>query len=127
MNSFTVYRYKKRIEISENTITFHLRVCRLTKRLEDLTEIKKTITYGGLLHHLFGVRVSEGPKFCNMGYKEILLKFKFKEKEFCFVEFSIGDDIMVEGSMEKIDKINNLCSSVNTNIKLTSYDEYNFF
>ncbi len=127
MNTFTVNRYKEEIEISEESITFHLRRCRLTKRLEDLREIRKTITYGGLLFHLFGARAMGEPKLYSIGYRDISLEFKFKENDFCLVEFSVGDETMVERSLKNIDDINILCSSLNKNIKLTSEDKHSFF
>ncbi len=127
MNSFTVNRYKERIEISQDTIIFHLRKCRLTKRLEDLSELRKTITYGGLLFHLFGARATGEPKLYSTGYRDISMEFTFKEGDFCSIEFSVGDDSMVERSLKKIDDINILCSSLNKNIEITSEDKYSFF
>ncbi|GLI55216.1 hypothetical protein PM10SUCC1_07310 [Propionigenium maris DSM 9537] len=127
MNTFTVNRYKEEIEISEESITFHLRRCRLTKRLEELKEIRKTITYGGLLFHLFGARAIGEPKLYSIGYRDISLEFKFKENDFCLVEFSVGDEPMVERSLKNIDDINILCSSFNKNIELTSEDKRSFF
>ncbi len=127
MNTFTVNRYKEEIEISEESITFHLRRCRLTKRLEELKEIRKTITYGGLLFNLFGARAMGEPKLYSIGYRDISLEFKFKENDFCLVEFSVGDEPMVERSLKNIDDINILCSSFNKNIELTSEDKRSFF
>lgn len=127
MNSFTVNRYREKIEISEDTITFNLRRCRLTKRLEDLREIKKTITYGGLLFHLFGARAIGETKLYSIGYRDISLEFIFKEEDFCLVEFSVGDESMVERSLKNIKNINILCSSLNKNIALTSEDKHSLF
>ncbi len=127
MNSFTVNRHKEKIEISEDTITFNLRRCRLTKRLEDLRKIKKTITYGGLLFHLFGARAIGETKLYSIGYRDISLEIIFKEEDNCYVEFSVGDESMVERSLKNIKDINILCSSLNKNIVLTSEDKHSLF
>ena len=99
----------------------------LTKRLKELRKVKKIVTYGGLLFHLFGPRASGEPKLYSTGYRDISMEFRFVEGDFCIIEFSVGDDSMIERTFKKIDDINILCSSLNKDIEIISEDKYSFF
>lgn len=124
---FKINRYKDEVLIDEDKIIFKTRESLIEKDIKDIIKTQENIVYGGIFYLLFGPRVSENPKFSNAGYKSISMKFFFEDKQFLTIPFSVGDDFMVERSLENIKEINRLLTSEKPSIKLEKTSDFKYF